>query len=198
MAIDTKWFKDRLADQRMSQRGLARSLGLDPAAVSLALRGKREMKIAEAAAIARLLGVPADEVMERAGVRISTKNTMVPISGTIDGTAELHMDLQSDLTVPHPGGDLPEDCYAVICRTAGTDLEHMDGWVLFTGQMNPEGGISPEAVGRLSFCRIKGGGIYVARIVRGMKRGRWTLHLPTGVMHDVEVEWAKPVMLVVP
>lgn len=198
MPVDTKWFKDRLADQGMSQRGLARTLGIDPAAISLALRGKREMKIAEAAAIARLLGVPADEVMERAGARVSTKNTMVPVTATMDGTAELHMDLKSGLMVPHPGGELPEECYAVICRTEGTDLSHMDGWVLFTNQMNPEGGISPEAVGRLSLCRIKGGGIYVARIVRSMKRGRWTLHLPTGIMNDVEIEWAKPIIVVVP
>lgn len=32
MPVDTKWFRDRLADQRLSQRGLARQLGLDPAA----------------------------------------------------------------------------------------------------------------------------------------------------------------------
>ena len=198
MSVDTNWFRNKLADQRMSQRGLAKALGVDPAAVSLTLRGRREMKIAEAAAIARLLGVPADEVMERAGVHVTSKNALVPITAWMDGTAELHMDTASKKSVPHPGGDLPEECYAAICRTDGTDLTHMDGWLMFTNQMNPDGGISPEAVGRLSFCRIKGGGIYVARIVRGMKRGRWTLHLPTGVMNDIDVEWAKPILLVVP
>lgn len=197
MPVNTRWFRDRLADQRMSQRALARAMGLDPAAVSLTLRGKREMKIAEAAAIARLLGVPADEVMEHAGVRISSKNTLVPVGATMDATAEVHFDLASGDVVPHPGGDLPEVACACRCKTEGTDLAHMDGWVLFSNHA-PEGGISPEAVGRLSFCRVTNGGVYVARIVRGTRRGRWTLITPIGTMKDVDVEWAKPVLLVTP
>lgn len=198
MAVDTKWFRDRLSDQRLSQRGLARQLGLDPAAVSLTLRGKREMKIAEAAAIARLLGVPADDVMEHAGVRISSKHTLVPICGMMDGTAEVHVDLKAYEAVAHPGGDLPDKAVGVICRTENTDIIHMDGWLLFAKEGFDEPGIMPEAVGRLAFCRVKAGGIYVARIVRGMKRGRWTLHTPIGTMKDIEVEWAKPVLMVTP
>ena len=54
--MDTKWFRDRLADRGLSQRALARQMALDAAAVSLMLRGKREMKLTEAAEIARLLG----------------------------------------------------------------------------------------------------------------------------------------------
>lgn len=198
MSVDTIWFKNLLADKRMSQRGLAKQLNIDPAAVSLTLRGKREMKIAEAAAIARLLGVPADEVMEHAGVRISSKNMLVPIGGTMDGTAEIHIDMQTYGSIHHPGGELPQEAIAVLCKTEGTDLAHMDGWLLLAEAGFEERGIMPEAVGHLSFCRIGGGGIYVAKVVRGMHRGRWTLHTPTGVMKDIVVEWAKPVLLVVP
>lgn len=198
MPVDTKWFRNKLADQKLSQRGLAKVLGVDPAAISLTFRGKREMKIAEAAAIARLLGVPADEVMEHAGVQTSSKNTLIPVGSWMDETCEIHIDMQSGLTVPHPGGDLPENASAVVCKTEGTDLAHMDGWILFVANMNPEGGIQPESVGHLSLCRLKNGGIYVARIVRGTKRGRWTLNTPAGVMKDVEVEWTRPVILVTP
>lgn len=53
--MDTKWFRDRLADKGLSQRGLARHMGLDSAAISLMLRGRRAMKITEAAEIASLL-----------------------------------------------------------------------------------------------------------------------------------------------
>ena len=197
MPVDTQWFRERLADQRMSQRGLARQLGIDPAAVSLTLRGKREMKIAEAVAIARLLGVPADDVMEHAGVRISSRSTMVVVGATMDGTAEVHFDLTSGETVSHPGGDIPEMVCACRCKTEDTDLAHMNGWILFCSHA-PEGGIHPEAVGRLSFCRIKNGCVYVARIVRGSRRGRWMLMTPGGTIPNVEIEWAKPVLLVVP
>lgn len=196
MAVDTKWFRDRIADQRMSQRGLARQLGLDAAAVSLMLRGKREMKIAEAAAIARLLGVPADEVMAHAGVVIASQGKLVAVCSYLDANSEIHTEDQG-LTVPHPGGDLPEQITAIQCRTAGTDLDHMDGWIMFCSN-RVEHAIQPEAVGRLSVVRLKDGVIYAAKINRGMRRGRWTLSSPVGVMKDVEVEWAKPIMLVSP
>lgn len=65
---DDKWFKGRLAELGHTQRALARVLGLDPAAVSLMLRGKRKIEVKEAVALARLLDVPVDEILERVGV----------------------------------------------------------------------------------------------------------------------------------
>lgn len=196
MPVDTKWFRDRLADQRMSQRGLARQLGLDPAAISLTLRGKREMKIAEAAAIARLIGVPADEVMRHAGVQISSKGEMVLVCSYMDASAEVHTE-PTGLTVPHPGGDLPETLTAIQCRTAGTALDHMDGWVMFAN-VHMDGSVQADAVGRLSVLRLRNGVIYVAKLMRGSRRGVWTLTSPIGTMHDAEVEWAKPILHIVP
>ena len=67
-AVDTNWFRDKLADKRSSQRQLAKHMSLDPAAMSLMLRGKRRMSAAEAADIARFLGVDVQEVLTRAGV----------------------------------------------------------------------------------------------------------------------------------
>lgn len=196
MAVDTKWFRNRLSDQRMSQRGLARQLGLDPAAVSLMLRGKREMKIAEAAAIARLLGVPADEVMTHAGVSITSNGQLVPVCSYMDHCAEIHADDQG-LTVQHPGGDLPESVTATQCRTAGTDLDHMDGWIMFASGVM-DGTVQADAVGRLSVVRLRNGVIQLAKLARATQRGRWNLVSPLGVIKDAEVEWAKPVLLVTP
>ena len=196
MPVNTKWFRDRLTDQRMSQRGLARQLGLDPAAVSLTLRGKREMKIAEAVAIARLLGVPADEVMTHAGVVIESRGKSVPVCSYMDATAEIHTESEG-LTVPHPGGELPETVTAIQCRTAGTDLDHMDGWIMYTSNLM-DGSVQAEAVGRLSIVRLRNGVIHVAKLARGIRRGRWNLVSPIGTMSDVEVEWAKPVLMVTP
>lgn len=198
MPVDTQWFRDRLADQRMSQRGLARSLGLDPAAVSLMLRGKREMRIAEAAAIARLLGVPADEVMANAGVSIRSGGTQVPVNGWMDEATEVHFVPGHEDTVAHPGGELPDLLGACQCKTAGTQLEHMDGWILFVARISPAQGIPPEAVGRLSIVKVRNGLAYVAKLARSHKRGRWNLQTPNGTIADVDVEWANPVLLVQP
>jgi transcriptional regulator with XRE-family HTH domain len=195
MPIDTRWFRDRLADQRMSQRGLARQLGLDAAAVSLMLRGKREMKIAEAAQIARLLGVPADDVMTHAGVRIDSGNTMVPVAAYVDGSGEVHWQDGAEAT-PHPGGILQSDAMAIECRTAGTPLDHINGWLLFAPDVRH--GVQPEAVGRLSLCRLKDGVIYLAAPSRGTHRGRWHLSGPASAAKNVELEWATPVLIIIP
>lgn len=66
--VDTRWFQNRLADQRLSQRKLAGMMGIDPSAVTLMFKGKRAMSAAEAATIARVIGVGVDEVLSRAGI----------------------------------------------------------------------------------------------------------------------------------
>ena len=76
--VDTRWFQDRLADKRLSQRQLAARMNLDPAAVSLMLRGRRKMSAAEAAEIARYLGVEVDEVLNHAGAQPQTHAAKFP------------------------------------------------------------------------------------------------------------------------
>lgn len=193
--MDTKWFRDRLADRQMSQRALARAMGLDAAAVSLMLRGKREMKLNEAAEIARLLGVGADDVLQAAGVRISSGGEQIPIIGWVDGVGEAHW--HADGSVPHPGAGLPAAINAVVCRTAGSALAHMDGWVLFSQAAAPAG-VMAEAVGRLSFCRLRGGVIYLAAPSRSRARGRWDLTGPATDAAAADLEWASPVLMILP
>lgn len=194
--MDTKWFRDRLADRGMSQRGLARAMGLDAAAVSLMLRGKREMKLTEAAEVARLLGVPAEDVIAAAGVRISSGGTEVPVVAWIDGQAEMHWQPTGE-KVPHPGGGLPATVGAVQCRTAGSPLAHMDGWMLFGCADAPQG-VQADAIGRMSFCRLRNGVIYIAAPHRSYARGRWDLVGPAATATGVELEWAVPVLLILP
>lgn len=68
VSVDTRWFQNRLADRRISQRKLATVLNLDPSAVSLMLRGKRQMSAAEAAEVSRVLDVDVEEVLRHAGI----------------------------------------------------------------------------------------------------------------------------------
>lgn len=177
----------------MSQRALARAMGLDSAAVSLMLRGRREMKISEAVEIAQLLGRPADEVMEAAGVSISTAGRSVPIVGVIDGHGEVHQAQAPSGKIPHPGGGLGPDVQAYQCRTAGSDLDYMDGWLLFADAVILPG-VSADAVGRLSLCKIRGGIVYLAKPMRGYGRGRWNLSGPAATAENADIEWAQPVL----
>ena len=61
--VDTDWFRDRLAAVGMTQRELARRLDLDPSAVSLMLRGRRQVRLAEVERLSDLLAVQVEEVM---------------------------------------------------------------------------------------------------------------------------------------
>lgn len=76
--VDTRWFQDRLADKRLSQRQLAARMNLDPAAVSLMLRGRRRMSVTEAAEIARYLGVEVDDVLRHAGAGLGPHEDVGP------------------------------------------------------------------------------------------------------------------------
>jgi len=59
-------------------------------------------------------------------------------------------------------------------------------------------GIQAEAVGRLSWCRLRNGVIYLAAPHRGVGRGRWDLTGPAATAKGVELEWAAPVLLIIP
>lgn len=99
--------------------------------------------------------------------------------------------------MPHPGAGLAVDIAAVQCRTAGSPLAHMDGWMLF-GMAAAPNGVQPEAVGRLSWCRLRKGVIYLAAPSRSKQRGRWDLTGPAVDVRAADLEWASPVLLIQP
>lgn len=196
MPVNTKLFRDRLAEREMSQRELARRMGLDSAAVSLMLRGRREMKIAEAATIARLLGVPAQEVMTNAGVNVSSRGQSTPVVGIMDGLGEVTWASAKKLgTAPRPTADLPADLRAIECHTEGSALDYMAGWVLFT--TDPKDGVDPDCIERLCVVKLRTGGVSgVAQVRRGHKKGRWNLSGPLGNIKDADLEFASPILLI--
>lgn len=83
--MDTRWFQDRLMDRGISQRALARHLGLDPAAVSLTLHGKRKLTAQEAADMAVVLDVGIEDVMQKAGLAKGHRKTTGGCPGEGDG-----------------------------------------------------------------------------------------------------------------
>lgn len=194
MSVDTQWFKDRLADKRMSQRGLAKTLGLDAAAISLTLRGRREMKLSEAAAIAMLIGTPVEEVLAHAGVRAASSGARISVSAVLDEHQEVVTIPPAEafeVSVP-PG--LPASCMAIQCRTAGTAMAYCDGWLFF---VRPPASVNPGAVGRFSYVRMKNGLATLAQVSRGYRPGRYNLAGPASA-ENVELDFAEPVLLIQP
>jgi transcriptional regulator with XRE-family HTH domain len=199
MSIDTRWFQNLLADRRISQRGLAKKLGLDAAAVSLMFRGKRRMQMHEAADVARLLGVSLDEVLAHAGItpprtESEFSELTVPLVYWMDGQGEMHaMDPGERIEIRSA---LPEDVIACQCRTAMSQIEHMDRWVLIF-QAPLKNGVSPDAVGRYAVMRLRGGVMTAGYLRPGYRPGTYAVHGPINLM-DATVEWATPVVLIQP
>lgn len=64
-AVDRDWWNTRMKTAGLSQRRLAKLVGMDHAALSLALSGKRHLRLQEAFAVADNLGVSVDELRSR-------------------------------------------------------------------------------------------------------------------------------------
>lgn len=197
MTVNTSWFKEKLSERRLSQRGLAKLMGLDSSAISLMLRGRREMKITEAATLAALIGVPAEEVLANVGVKLSSGGADVPIVGTLDEHGEVHFGDAATLgSAPRPAGDYPINLAAIQCRTAGSQLDYMDRWLLFFH--NPTEGVHPGSIERMSLVKPRGGIPSVGQVRRSYARGRWDLSCPLRTSQNVDLEYATPVLLIQP
>lgn len=193
--INTDWFRDKLAEKQLSQRGLAKLMGLDSAAVSLMLRGKRQMRISEAAMIANFLGVSPEEVIAHVG---PTTDTPAPIAiiGTVNGGGRIRWgDALGE--VPRPVGELPLRCAAIQCRTAGTgSLDYMDRWVLFIPEPHDISEVRAECIDRLSVVRPAGGDSMIAQVRRGYAPGRWNLRGPVVNAEETALDYAVPILLI--
>jgi DNA-binding XRE family transcriptional regulator len=192
MAIDTKWFKEKLADAGLSQRQLAKKLGLDQSAISLTFSGRRRMQFKEAADIARLIGLPVSEVLRNAGVPIDQGEQTVPLAAYMDTHGEIHcMGYDGErVTPPKP---MPAGSTAVQCRTAGSALEHMDGWLIFGGPHVPADKMPLDTFGA---AKLKNGVCVFGTVRRGYKKGRYNVSGPAGVLTDVEVEVFVPTLAI--
>lgn len=104
--VESAWFKGRLSDRNLSQRQLAKHLGLDPAAVSLMLRGRRKANAKEIAEMARLLGVGVDEVMTRLGAGVPVKRAS-SVEGRVEAVAAIERPAEGGdmLNIPVPMSD---------------------------------------------------------------------------------------------
>lgn len=191
MPIDTQWFIDRLAERRLSQRGLARLMGMDSGAVSLTLRGKRKMTMEEAAQIAVLLQRSTSEVLEAAGIPLH-EASQVPVIGfsQADGTVVLHPDGTHDMVDAPPG--MPSDAVAIQARTAGTERSMYDGWLFYLSerQQTPD-----KALDTFALVAAKSNGLLLRHVKRGYKRGTYNLTDHAGhLAQNVELAWASSVL----
>lgn len=202
--VNTRWFRERLAERGRSQRALAEFLNLDPASVSLMLRGQREMRMNEAARLSRFLGQPINEVLLNAGIvdAMPARSSMeVPLVGHIDAaTLEFRRDhdpSDPDVpTVPCPNhDDLAGELVAARVRALDVTVlgDFFGGWTMY---FRPAHNVDSEAIDRLSFVQLSPSGPMLLRHVkRGYGRGLYNLMSRTlKPIENVRLEWASPVV----
>lgn len=192
--MDTVWFRHHLEARKMSQRALAKVLGVDHAAVSLMLRGKRKMTNAEAKKIADVIGAKVTEVLRRAGIDVRDDVLKVPITSYINGDGNIT--LFPDKTHDHAVGpaDCPHGTYAVQCRAP---TQPQDGWLMF---VSPAQTLPDALLDRLCFVATTKGSSTLAIVRRGYRSGTFNLIVwpSRDVRTDASVAWCSPVLWIKP
>lgn len=163
---DPVWFKDRLRDRRLSLRGAARLMDLDPAAFHHMIFGRRKMSVSEAGELAKILGVDQAEVLARAGAGQATSINSVEIlyNAATDGKLTSK---ESGVRITAPS-DIGHHTIAARCE----DPRSMKyGWVYF---FEPSTASPRDFVNRL--CMIEtADGNYVATLLAGFETGKFNL-----------------------
>lgn len=192
--MNTQWFRDRLADKRLSGRKLAEMLNIDAAAGSLLLRGLRKMTPSEAHQIAVILGVPLNEVLRQAGIDITEDVRKTPVAA--------HMDEQGVVTAMPNGthdlaqgpADMPVGTYAVQVRSPSSIK---DGWLLF---VTPAQSPPQQSLDSLCVVATASGKHLMGVVRRGYRRNAYNLVLwPSNEMQtDIDMAWASRVLWLKP
>lgn len=192
--INQDWFKDRLRQVKLSQRQLAKKMGLDPASVSYMLSGKRGMSMDEARVIAGFLLLPVTEVMRQAGIDVLDDVRKVPVAGYIStgGAVSLLPKGTHDLVLCP--ADVPTGSFAIQSRIVNSAN---DGWLWFVSGVQEE---PEQCTGKLTVLASKDGRMLCSIIKRGYKNGRYNLILMPdgGVIENEEVAWCARILWIQP
>lgn len=192
--MNTQWFRGLIADKKLSQRKLAAMMDLDPAAVSLMLRGQRGMSPEEAHRMSQILGVTTTEVLRQAGVAVTDDVRTVSISAWVNegGVVTLLPDKTHDKVIGP--ADCPAGTFAVQVRAPSTV---QDGWLAY---VSPSEVDPPIHLEKLCLVASTMGALSLAILKRGYRNGTYNLIAwPSFVpCNDAMVAWCSPVLWIKP
>jgi len=192
--VNQTWFQERLRDLKLSQRQLAKKIGLDPAAVSLMFAGRRAMSMDEAKAIADQLLVPVTEVMRQAGIEVLDDVRKVPIAGYVGADCAVTLLPAGTHDMVLAPADVPHGSFAIQHRAVNSIY---DGWINFISGLQQT---AEDGIDRLAIVALKDGRLLRGIIRRGYKRGLYNLILvPDGtVLENQEIAWTARVLWLQP
>lgn len=192
--MNTEWFRQLLAAKKLSQRGLAKLMDLDPAAVSLMLRGQRKMTSEEAHQVGMILGVKTTEVLRQAGIEVTDDVRRVKVTGYIDQDAMVTLFPKRTHDKVVGPADCPEGTYALQMRNPQS---LKDGWMYF---VSPSEDDARAHFGKSCCVALENGDHVIAFVQRGYRSGTFNLIRCSGqpLRTDASVVWASPILWVKP
>lgn len=189
--VNKRYFEALMTNKKVSLRGLAKHIGMSHSQLSLTFSGDRRMQLSEASQLATFFSRPLHEIIQNAGIAINQVTSVrVPVIGALrgDGTIEPTAKGSSELTSAPEG--VPKEGIAVQARTAGSDLECLDGAVFFTAPLT---GFDPAVTGRFSLVQVANGPLVLATVRRGYVENTHNLTGPY-TRENVAIESATPVL----
>jgi len=192
--IDQNWFKDKLKSVGISQRQLAKKMGLDPASVSYMLAGKRRMTMEEARAIAGHLLLPVTEVMRQAGIEVMDDVRKVPIAGFIGKHCAVSLLPRGTHDTVNAPADVPSGSFVLQLRIVNSP---QDGWLYF---IDGAQGQAAECLDKMCLVAFKDGGLVMAIVRRGYKKDLFNLLLTCDntVLENREIAWTARTLWIQP
>jgi repressor LexA len=142
--------------------------------------------------LASALDVDLDELLARPRVAIVGR---IGAGGSV-AWMDVGEEIDPDLTVPRPPG-VTGKLVALMVDGSSMLPKYKSGDIIYI-QRNHEG-LLEEYIGEDCAVRLVTGETYIKQLVRGSAENRFTLRsLNAPDMENVEVEWATPVMFIMP
>jgi len=194
-SINKNWFTDKLKAIKLSQRGLAKKMEIDPAAISYMLSGKRDMSMDEAKSIAGIFGMPVTEVMRQAGIDVLDDIRRIPINGYITNDHSVTVLPKGTHDMVDAPSDMPDKSFALQYRDSAGPV---DGWLTFiSGELKPP----EELVDDACMITLKDGRIVNGIIRRGYKKGLYNILLARfqqNVIENQDIAYANKILWIQP
>lgn len=189
--------EQRMVTKGFSRRSLSRAAELSESAVRDLLTRTDNPGIDTLRRIANALELPVDQLTGQA--------IMVPVLGSIGAGGEILFAAEPDLEVhgltefpmvPRPPLTVGR---LMALAVVGSSMlpKYEDGEIIYVRRDHD--GLMPEYIGRYCAVRTADGGTFLKILASGSEAGRYTLRsLNAPDMENVAVEWASPVLFVMP
>jgi transcriptional regulator with XRE-family HTH domain len=193
--VNKKWFVERLASVQMSQRSLAKMLGLEPSAITLTFDGRRRITSLEVHRLAELFNVSVAEVMRNAGFDVNDDIVKLNVVGSIGEKSVIKYFDKADIEQTIAPSDVPRNSFCLQVRQPG---HANDGWMIF---ISAERVLGTNLLDRPALVELEDGTQMTALVRRGYKDGTvnlYPLHGNNEPLENQSVKWASPILWIRP